>query len=327
MQLLERIPILRGSLPPIPVHRFEGRDITQHDIKDLWLPSYSLDDAERVLDKIFSTEPPIDVRERLVHHLGETAQLGRLIENVMTDPYRLRQVADKSELHPLGFDKIPLLSSGEYQLRLNIWRDAKHSPPWTGGEDRHKHRFGFSSHVKLGEIATWVYEITDEQPPRYLSILNALDANEPDELTRTLAWYDKQDSRRRKGLFEEHLPEPVTVFEADHQSGNEAMRLLGSTHAKLVDSHITRAGSTYSLSPDTCHTAHQVDSTKTTATVFLRGNFTDKPDVIAKSNKRYTAEQADSGQANISRPKVRFTTEQVKRKLGDLMDLVLQEAA
>jgi len=325
LELLQRSTLFGGALPPIPVHRFDGPEVTLHSIRDFRLPSYSLDDAERLLDKTFETEPPIDVRERLVHHLGQTAQLGRLIEGVVTDSDRLEQVADSSEVHPLGFDKIPLLSStGRYQLRLNMWPDGR-LQEWKGGEDRHRHRFDFSSHVKLGRIATWTYDLTNEPPLRYYSELEALNAGDPVELARTMAWHHRQWLRLRNGLSEEHQPKPVDVYQADHQSTQEAMRFLGDSFARLATSHITDAGSTYSLRASTCHTAHTVTPTGPTGTLFLRGHFTDTPDVIAKSRARNAVAQPMPDHADISRPKLRLTPEQIVEKLGTFMDLVLLE--
>jgi hypothetical protein len=74
------------------------------------------------------------------------------------------------------------------------------------------------------------------------------------------------------------------------------------------------AGSIYSLSHNTTHTAHPRSSSELTATLFLRGAPVIASDTIAR--KHMKAATADS-----ARPKVRLSTTEIIDELGTVVDI------
>jgi hypothetical protein len=83
-----------------------------------------------------------------VSRISPSRQLGILLRSILDDPESLAEAAAQSYVHPLGFDKLVLATTPNFQLRLHVWW------PGHGGtvEDVHNHRFPFGSSVLHGEL-------------------------------------------------------------------------------------------------------------------------------------------------------------------------------
>jgi hypothetical protein len=265
-----------------------------------------------------SQPPTADHMEQTVRDLGTSAQLGRIVTDIVSNPARLKLVAEASEKHPLGFDKIPLLwADSAYQLRMNIWPASSGEPRGPAEEDIHEHQFDFASKIFLGRLATRLYEFSEQGPIKYPTIpqAEAAMADDPNEAERALNWHYRQLDRIMDGLTEEHEPRPVSVFRAQSRGGasHEAMAFEGPGFARLASQHIIlEAGEIYSLLHGTYHRAYQVSDAEPTATLFLRGGTVVDSNVIARKPSQ---EHTDS-----SKPKVRLTEYEVVKALTGLFD-------
>jgi hypothetical protein len=303
-------------------HRFEGVHFSQHPLQGSSSDKLlSLNAAEQALGEAFINvpEPPtVDHMEQIVRDLGTSAQLGRLVTEIVSNPARLKLVAAASEKHPLGFDKIPLLwADSAYQLRMNIWPASPGEPLGPAEEDIHEHQFDFASKIFLGKLATRLYEFTEQGPIKYptIPLAEAAVADDPDEAERALNWHYRQLDRIMNGQTEEHEPKPVSVFRARSRGGatHEAMAFEGPGFARLASQHIIlEAGEIYSLVHDTYHRAYQVSDAEPTATLFLRGGTVVDSNVIARKPLQ---EHVDS-----TKPKIRLTEYEVVKALTGLFD-------
>lgn len=79
----------------------------------------------------------------------------RILEAVREDADLLTTCAANSLAHPLGFDKLVLLSLSSLQIQLHIWWPEV---PITR-EHIHDHRFGFCSSVLLGALQMYDYDL------------------------------------------------------------------------------------------------------------------------------------------------------------------------
>jgi len=91
--------------------------------------------------------------------IGEPGSLRDLIGSVLASDGLTETLAHRSYPHPLGFDKIILLSEQPLgQLRLHVWwpETARRR------EHVHDHRFSFASFVVTGEVRMRVYRPSDD---------------------------------------------------------------------------------------------------------------------------------------------------------------------
>ncbi|MDQ7905997.1 hypothetical protein RB614_15905 [Phytohabitans sp. ZYX-F-186] len=116
--------------------------------------------AEPVL-ALLGQRDPIRTAEAgdVLRSIGEPAALRHLIGSVLASDDLAEALARRSYPHPLGFDKIILLSQQPLgQLRLHIWwpETARRR------EHVHNHRFAFASFVVTGEVRMRVYRPSDD---------------------------------------------------------------------------------------------------------------------------------------------------------------------
>jgi len=97
--------------------------------------------------------------DEVLQQLSERSQLRVLLEGVLADPVWLEHVARSSYCHKNGFDKLALISSQGYKLRLHVWWPDPDRPA-PGGDDvhMHNHRWDFASVVVCGGLEVNVFE-------------------------------------------------------------------------------------------------------------------------------------------------------------------------
>ncbi|MFB4306389.1 hypothetical protein [Actinomadura sp. GTD37] len=93
--------------------------------------------AARTGDRLHATLLPFTAPVAARDLLCGTLRDERWLDAVQAGSYR----------HPNGFDKIVLMASSGYQLRLHVWRE---NAPEGAVENIHNHRWDFSSAVVLG---------------------------------------------------------------------------------------------------------------------------------------------------------------------------------
>jgi hypothetical protein len=110
-----------------------------------------LDDIRRAEDWLTAAlrrSPPDRGLATLVSPLADRRRLAAMLASLLDDPVRRRAAAARSYEHPLGFDKLILLSSPASELHLHIW--------WPDTErlveDVHNHRFDFASTILDGAL-------------------------------------------------------------------------------------------------------------------------------------------------------------------------------
>lgn len=123
----------------------------------------SLRDTQLVLDDLFSMGTPTRTQYRtVIGHLGRPDVLSSIISSTVADPMLLEEIGKRSFLHNNGMERINLLSTDLYNLRLHIW--------WQGTqngmvEDPHDHVYNFASQVVYGKLVNDLYTRSREGEP------------------------------------------------------------------------------------------------------------------------------------------------------------------
>ena len=77
-----------------------------------------------------------------------------IVTSISRDEYLMDSCVKRSQIHPLGFDKIVLLAAPNYQVHLHVWWNHASTR-----EDIHNHRFSFASGVVTGAIRMSSYRL------------------------------------------------------------------------------------------------------------------------------------------------------------------------
>lgn len=89
-------------------------------------------------------------------------RMAELITSICDSDRLLAECSSNSVSHPLGFDKLTLVTTPAYQLKLHIWWPT--TSPRTV-EDIHDHRFSFASVVLAGTLKTEIFRLDEAGTP------------------------------------------------------------------------------------------------------------------------------------------------------------------
>ena len=107
-------------------------------------------DAVRAVVSALGTRPDgvttLDSAAAVLARLADPGQLLEIIRSIRDDPALVRQCAAASGRHPLGHDKIVLITHSAFHLRVHVWWPDR-AP---GVEHVHHHRFGVATTVVRG---------------------------------------------------------------------------------------------------------------------------------------------------------------------------------
>jgi hypothetical protein len=110
--------------------------------------TFDLSDAQFLLDSVFATPHPTRQQYKTaVGILSQPLVLSSVITSVLSDSALLRQVSSRSFRHPIGMERITLLATDRYQLRIHTF------PPelsLEGDENPHKHLYDFAAVTIVG---------------------------------------------------------------------------------------------------------------------------------------------------------------------------------
>ena len=124
----------------------------------------SLDQATRWLETMLRQDLE-EERSLLatVSMLSGKAQLAATLRSLLADRQWVALAAAQSYAHPLGFDRLTLLSPRSYdcQLSLHVWWPDQE----TTVEDIHNHRFSFASVVLDGALEMQTFEHANDSVP------------------------------------------------------------------------------------------------------------------------------------------------------------------
>lgn len=87
--------------------------------------------------------------------LGEPNVLLSFINEIIQNEKYCDRCCCLSEIHRLGFQKLCIMSSENYQLRLHVWTPGSYC---VGKEAIHNHKFNFCSKIIKGTIVNNIYD-------------------------------------------------------------------------------------------------------------------------------------------------------------------------
>lgn len=105
----------------------------------------------------------------LLRHLSRPAVLADVLRSLINTPDRLREVANRSITHSLGFDKIVLIDPRDpqsqqtaFRLRLHLWwPQTRREQPEDLIDGVHNHFTDFSSVILKGTLTNQIYEVSE----------------------------------------------------------------------------------------------------------------------------------------------------------------------
>lgn len=97
-----------------------------------------------------------------VGEMGRPDSVRAILRDIVDDDEQLQRSARLSSSHPLGFDKLVLHATANYQVRLHVWWPHLTAPR----EDIHDHRFDFISSVVTGRLYVENYTQSAASPRR-----------------------------------------------------------------------------------------------------------------------------------------------------------------
>jgi hypothetical protein len=97
-----------------------------------------------------------------LRHCAGRDQVGGIIASICASDHLLAECSSNSVTHPLGFDKLTLIATPSYQLKLHIWWPTSRN---RAREDIHDHRFSFASVVLAGSLKTEIFRLDESGTP------------------------------------------------------------------------------------------------------------------------------------------------------------------
>lgn len=91
-------------------------------------------------------------------------QMAKVITSICESDRLLAECSSNSVSHPLGFDKLTLIATPSYQLKLHIWWPTTRNRT---REDIHDHRFSFASVILAGSLKTEIFRLDDSGIPMF----------------------------------------------------------------------------------------------------------------------------------------------------------------
>jgi hypothetical protein len=113
----------------------------------------------------FANGPLLDRNSKVMKYVSShefRKLIRKIVAEICTDRDRLHLCAQRSQSHPLGFSKVLVLSTKQYQIRLNFWPEIEFVRE---REDIHDHRFDFASTIFTGTLVEELYEVADLGDP------------------------------------------------------------------------------------------------------------------------------------------------------------------
>ncbi|NBD25532.1 hypothetical protein [Paenibacillus glycinis] len=109
----------------------------------------NLDEAEKWLDvRMAETLDPHLLVRKNFFPFANKEQVKVLLRSIMENPQQLERISKSSYAHSNGFDKMQLIKSKRYKLRMHIW--------WPGNKDKdediHSHAWSFGSYIITGNL-------------------------------------------------------------------------------------------------------------------------------------------------------------------------------
>jgi len=198
-------------------------------------------EIKQFIDETFREGIPSEEQlETIISMLKDPTQLRCLLSSIVEDSVYSDKCATRSEIHRLGFNKLSLLITEKYQLRLHIWWPTYDS---IQPEGIHNHKFNFASCIIKGSFRNDIYE--------------RCYPNNDDALER-----------------HEYLAHPVNTRQYD------CFEYCGLTNIKVANSSILLEGQIYYMDNESFHSIQILNSHEITATLFLRTSDVKTSDVI-----------------------------------------------
>lgn len=91
-------------------------------------------------------------------------QIAKVITSICESDRLLAECSSNSVSHPLGFDKLTLIATPSYQLKLHIWWPNTRNRT---REDIHDHRFNFASVILAGSLKTETFLLDESGIPMF----------------------------------------------------------------------------------------------------------------------------------------------------------------
>jgi fructose-1,6-bisphosphatase/inositol monophosphatase family enzyme len=131
----------------------------------------SLKTATALLKEYFSAHQAGDVESlrMITATFGHKSVVLRIVDDILSDPKTLEEIAARSYPHPIGFDKLVLFhdKATGFKFRLHIyWR----SPQDVKTELIHLHKFEMASSPVTGELDNNLYRVLAVEGPRSIPV-------------------------------------------------------------------------------------------------------------------------------------------------------------
>lgn len=112
---------------------------------------------KKMITQLQASGPAGHVLPLLVQILGHPVLLSAMLKRISSDARWLEKVQRASYYHRNGFDKIVLVESDSFKLRLHHFRPQPETLP---AENIHDHRWPFASAIVSGKLRMRMYEAT-----------------------------------------------------------------------------------------------------------------------------------------------------------------------